>query len=145
MEIFTLLENLEEILDAGAKVPFSSKVVVDKDEIQDLIEDIRLKLPEELKHAKWVKEERQNIIMAAQKDAEDIRKEAENQIISMINEHEITRQAQNKKDEIIESANTVAREISTGTTEYADGILERLEDILKETLQVVHSNRKELR
>lgn len=145
MEIFTLLENLEEILDAGTKVPLTSKVVVDKDEIQDLIEDIRLKLPEELKHAKWVKEERQNIIMAAQKDAEDIKREAENQIISMINEHEITRQAQMKKEEIIESANTVARDISTGTTEYADAILERLEEILQETLQVVHGNRKELR
>ncbi len=145
MEIFTLLENLEEILDAGTKLPLSSKVVVDKDEIQDIIEDIRLKLPEELKQAKWVREERQSIIMGAQKDAEDIRKEAENQIISMINEHEITKLAQVKKDEIMESANTVAREISAGTTEYADGILERLEDILKETLQVVHSNRKELR
>ncbi|MEG0073360.1 MAG: ATPase [Clostridia bacterium] len=145
MEIFTLLENLEELLDAGSKVPFSSKVVVDKDELQDLLEDIRLKLPDELKQAKWVKEERQRIIMDAQKEAEEIRKEAEAQIISMINEHEITRQAQAKKDEIIESANTVARQISTGTTEYADEILERLEQILKETLQVVHGNRKELR
>ena len=145
MEIFTLLENLEEILDAGTKLPLSSKVVVDKEEIQDLIEDIRLNLPEELKQAKWVKEERQNIIMGAQKDAEDIRKEAENQIISMINEHEITKQAQLKRENIIENANSVDRQIRAGSTEYADTILENLEGILQETLQVVHNNRKELR
>ena len=43
MEIFTLLENLEEILEAGTKVPFSTKVMVDAEELREIIEDIRLK------------------------------------------------------------------------------------------------------
>lgn len=145
MEIFTLLENLEDILDAGTKVPFSSKVMVDREELQEILEDIRLKLPDELKQAKWVKEERQRIIQDAQKEALDIKKDAESQIITMIDDHEITRQAYAQKEEIVENANRVSKEISMGTKEYADEILERLEDILKETLQVVHGNRKELR
>ena len=145
MEIFTLLENLEDLLANGAKVPFSSKVMVDSEEVGEILEEIRLKLPDELKQAKWVKEERQRIIQDANKEAEDIVREAETKIISMIDDHEITRQAMAQKEEIIESANKVSKEISMGTREYADALLERLEEILNETLTVIHNNRKELK
>ena len=56
MEILTQLENLEELLENGSKVPFSTKVMVDIDEVREIIEDIRLKLPDEIKQTKWVKE-----------------------------------------------------------------------------------------
>ena len=68
MEIFTLLETLEDLLERSRGVPFSSKVIVDKEEMLDLIKEIRLKLPDELKQAKWVKEERQRILVEAQKE-----------------------------------------------------------------------------
>ena len=145
MEIFTLLENLEDLVETGSKVPFSSKVMVDADELREILEEIRLKLPDELKQAKWVKEERQRIIQDANKEAEDIVREAETKIISMIDDHEITRQALAQKEEIIESANKVSKEISMGTREYADALLERLEEILNETLGVIKNNRKELK
>lgn len=145
MEIFTLLENLEELVESGTKVPLSSKVLVDKDELAEILEEIRMKLPDELKQAKWVKEERQRIIMDAKKEADQIVKETETKIISLVDDHEITRQALAQKEEIIESADKVAREITTGTREYADALLERLEEILRETLDVVKNNRKELK
>lgn len=145
MEIFTLLENLEDLLDNGTKMPFSSKVAVDRDELQEIIENIRLKLPEELKQAKWVKEERQRIIGDAQKEADDLVKEAQSKITSMVDENVITKQALEQKEEIIDNANKVAKEISVGTRDYADALLEKVEDILKQTLQVVHDNRKELK
>ena len=75
MEIFTLLETLEEMLEQGKKVPFTDKVVVDKEAILEIIKEIRLKLPDELKQAKWVKEERQRILSEAQKEANDIVKD----------------------------------------------------------------------
>ena len=50
MEIFTLLETLEDMLEKSRAVPFSSKCIVDKEEILDIIKEVRLKLPEELKH-----------------------------------------------------------------------------------------------
>lgn len=145
MEIFTLLENLDELLEQGTKVPFSTKILVDRDELKEILEEIRINLPEELKQAKWVKDERQRIIMDAQKEAENIIKETENKIISLVDDHEITRQALAQKEEIIESADKVAKEISSGTREYADALLERLEEVLRETLEVIHNNRKEIK
>ena len=145
MEIFTLLETIEEILENSKSIPFSTKAVVDKEEMLDIVKEIRLKLPEELKQAKWVKEERQRILVEAQKEADDIVKEAENRIISMIDEHEITRKAYEQKAEIIETANEMSREISKGTKDYADGILSNIEVALQQALETIQNNRRELK
>ncbi|MFR0823017.1 MAG: ATPase [Clostridia bacterium] len=144
MEIFTLLETIEEMLESSKNVPFTAKGIIDKEEMLDLIKEIRLKLPDELKQAKWVKEERQRILVEAQKEADDIVKEAENRIISMIDEHEITRKAYEQKAEIIETANEMSREISKGTKDYADNILQGIEVALQDALQIIQNNRKEL-
>ncbi|MFR2534281.1 MAG: ATPase [Clostridia bacterium] len=144
MEIFTLLETIEEMLESSKGLPFTAKAIIDKEEMLDLIKEIRLKLPDELKQAKWVKEERQRILVEAQKEADDIVKEAENRIISMIDEHEITRKAYEQKAEIIETANEMSREISKGTKDYADNILQGIEVALQDALQIIQNNRKEL-
>lgn len=145
MEIFTLLENIEDILEKSKNVPFSNKTMVDKEEILEIISELRLKLPEELKQAKWIKEERQRILVEAQKEADDIVKEAENRIISMIDEHEITKKAYEKKAEIIETANEMSREISKGTKDYADNVLNGIEVALQEALKIIQNNRSELK
>ena len=145
MEIFTLLETLEDIMEKSRNVPFSNKCVIDKEEVLEIIKEVRLKLPDELKQAKWVKEERQRILIEAQNEADDIIKEAENRIISMIDEHEITRKAYEKKVEIIETANEMSREIKSGTEEYADGVLAGIEVALEDALKVIKNNRKELK
>ena len=103
MEIFTFLETLEDMLEKSKTVPFTNKSIVDKDEMIEIIQEIRIKLPDELKQAKWVKEERQRILLEAEKEADTVVKEAENRIISMIDEHEITRKAYDQKNEIIET------------------------------------------
>ena len=145
MEIFTLLETLEDMLDKSRGIPFSSKCIVNKEDILDIIKEIRIKLPDELKQAKWIKEERQRILVEAQNEADDIIKEAENRIISMIDEHEITKKAYEKKVEIIDTANEMSREIKSGTEEYADSVLAGIEVALEDALKVIKNNRKELK
>jgi hypothetical protein len=159
MEIFTLLETLEDILENSKTLPFSDKSIIEKEQFLDIIKEIRLKLPEELKQAKWIKEERERIIAEAQKDADDIVREAENRIISMIDEHEITKKAYDKKTEIIADANEMYREITKGTNDYVDGILANIENNMLElgkslsnvemtiqnAVETIQNNRKELK
>jgi len=152
MEIFTLLETLEDIMEKSKTLPFTEKGIVEKDEVLEIIKEIRLKLPDELKQAKWIKEERGRILQEAQKEADDVVKEAENRIIAMIDEHEITKKAYEQKAEIIETANEMSREISKGTKEYADGILENLETAvtavsvtMNDVMKTIDNNRKELK
>ena len=63
----------------------------------------------------------------------------------MIDEHEITRKAYEQKAQIIETANEMSREISKGTKDYADNILEKVEGVLQEALRTIENNRKELK
>lgn len=145
MEIFTLLDTLEDLIENAKKVPFSEKLIVEREEFLDLIKEIRLKLPDELKQAKWVKEERERILTEAQKEADDVVKEAENRIISMIDEHEITKKAYEQKNQIMSAANESSRQITQGAREYADSILENLAKSLEKTLKEIEDDRKELK
>lgn len=145
MEIFALLEALEELVENSKKLPLSSKIVVDKEELNELIEDIRLKLPDDLRQAKKIKDERLDILNDAKGKAEQMLKDAEVKIIQMVDEHVITQKAVMQKDEIVNSANKASQEISIGTRTYADNILEKVEAVLIEELETIKKNREELK
>ena len=140
MDLLELIDTLEEAIERSASIPLSGKSLVDKDELLDLIEESRLKMPEDLKQAKWVKEERQRILHEAQKEANTIVKSAEDKLISMINEHEITQQAQEKAEEIIENAKNTAKEIRVGVRQYSNDILAALEDVVDEIKGRLHKS-----
>ena len=155
MDILSLLDELIQLLEGASSVPFSKKVMIEKDVVEEIVNEIKLKIPDELKQARWVKEERQRILQDAQKEANDLIKEAENKIIGMIDEHEITKKAIEKRDEMLDaaqkdsndlrtSAEKYKRDLISATREHADSILEDLENLLKENLDMVRNNRKEL-
>ena len=93
MEIFELISRFEEILENAKSMPFSDKILIDGEEAGDLLQEIKLKLPDEIKQAKWVREEREKILVEAHNEADEVVKEAENRIIAMIDEHGITKKA----------------------------------------------------
>ena len=145
MEILSILETLEDVVEKSVNIPIMGKCLIDKEEILEIIKEIRLKLPDDIKQAKWVKEERQRILLEAQKEANNIIKDAENKITSLVDEHEITKKAYEQANEIVSNAQKNAREIRMGTREYADSLLNKVEEILKETIEVIHVNREELK
>lgn len=145
MEILSILETLEDLVEKSVSVPFSGKCLVDKEEILEIVKELRLKLPDDIKQAKWVKEERQRILLDAQKEAANMVKDAESKIASMVDEHEITQKAYEQANEIVAAAQKNAREIRLGTKEYADNILNRVEEILTDTIEVIRTNREELK
>lgn len=145
MEILAILETLEDVVEKSMSVPFSGRCMIDREEVLEIIKEIRLKLPDDIKQAKWVKEERQRILLEAQKEANNIIKDAENKIASLVDEHEITKQAYEQANEIVSNAQKNAREIRLGTREYADSVLNKVEEILGDTINVIRANRTELK
>lgn len=145
MEIFKLLDTLEDLINDGRKIPLSDKCIVNQNDILEIIQEIRKNLPEELKQAKWVKEERERILNEAKKEADGMVKDAENKTIFMIDEHEITKKAYEQKNQIVSQANESSREITQGAREYADNILANLSETLEKTLKEIETNRKELK
>lgn len=145
MEILTILETLEDLVEKSTNVPFSGKCLIDREEVLEIVKEMRLKLPDDIKQAKWVKEERQRILLEAQKEANNILKDAENKIASLVDEHEITKKAYEQANEILASAQKNAREVRLGAREYADSVLNKVEEILTDAADVIKSNRDELK
>ncbi|MBD9009128.1 MAG: ATPase [Clostridiales bacterium] len=152
MDGLELLDELEEVIAQGASVPFSGRCILERDELMDIVQDLKLKLPDDLKQAKWIKEDRQRILNEAQTEADDIIKAANEKGISMINEHEITQQAMEQARQIIDKAKAEAKEIIDSSYNYADRLLETVEKVsvssmkeLEQCISIVRSNRSELR
>ena len=143
MEVLNSIEKAEDLIEKGWNI--FGAAIVNKNEILEILKEIRVKLPDEIKQAKWIKEERQRILLEAQKEAEMIVKEAENRIVSMVDENEITRKAYDQANETIINAQKTAREIKQGSLEYADDVLAKLEENLKDVYLVLHKNREELK
>ena len=132
MAIEEILVNMEEVLENAKSMPFSDKVVVDREELFDLITDIRLKMPNEIEQSKWVLDEKSRILEDAKRDAELKIKEAEEERDKLINESEITRRACTQAEEIVSEAKKVARDMRMGAKEYADDLLMQLEEQMKQ-------------
>ncbi len=128
LEIEDILANMEDLLEHGKSVPFSDKTMIDREEMFDLITDVRLKLPTEIERSKWVLDEKNRILVDAQHEAEEKIHEAEEERERMINEHEVTRKAYAQAEEIVENAKKVSKELRMGAKEYADDLLMQIEE-----------------
>ena len=152
MDALELLDELEDIIDKGASVPFSGRCILDKEELLDVLQEIKLKLPDDLKQTKWIKEERQRILQEAQTESDNLIKSAEDKIIAMVNENEITKKAIVQGNQIIENARQNAQQISDSSYNYADNLLETVEKVvmssmkdLEQCINIVRTNRSDMR
>jgi vacuolar-type H+-ATPase subunit H len=145
VEIINLIDMLEEIVSNGGKVPFSNKITVDKDEILSVLNEMRMRLPGDIKMAMGVMEDKQKILMQAQKAANDIIAEAETQRDSMVEEHKITQLATEQAQETVETAQRKAKEMRIGARDYVDSMLQEFEQYLQEKVSEIEENRRSLK
>ncbi|MBE7025731.1 MAG: ATPase [Ruminococcaceae bacterium] len=145
MEIFDVIDQLEDLIESSFTWPIFHKTMIDKEDFMELISDIRLRLPEDLKKAKWVTEQRTSIIEEAHKEAADIIRSAEEQKQQLVNEHEITKKAYDQANEVLANAQKNAREIRLGARQYADDVLAGIEGRLGNLAAEIQAGREELR
>lgn len=137
-EIMYLLDQMEDLLDEGKSSFLSGKVSINREQALEYIKDIRLKLPTELQQAVWIVEERNKILAEAQTEAQLVIQEAQETLQEMVDQHEITKYAQDQAQYIMESVRKDAREVYLGSIEYANERMKEVELRLKATLEVVH-------
>ena len=141
MDIMEIINLMEESIEKASVVPLSGKILIDKEEILDFIQEMRLSYPDEVKDAKWVKEERQKILNEAEGRADSMLKTAEAKMIHMVDESEIMRQAQEKADAMLEDATNQATKLRTDSDQYADDVLGDVERRLEMLLKKVSDDR----
>jgi cell division septum initiation protein DivIVA len=128
VDVLYLLDQLEEVLGAGSRVPLTSRTLVDEPEILDIIDQIRLSIPEEIKAAKRLTEERDQMIADARAEADRILRDADAQVSERLGEHHLVRSAEARaadiQDRAIEQAAAIRREADA----YAHRVLLKLRD-----------------
>ncbi|MBQ9993448.1 MAG: ATPase [Clostridia bacterium] len=146
VSIEELLEEMDEIFDKATVLPLSGgKAMVNADRVRELIDDIRLHLPQEIRQARAVAAERNDIIADARKEAESITRKAEDRARNMVAQEEIVRRATIQANEMIAQAQTKAREIRRGATDYAENMMRTTEDIISQKLTELRQARQNLR
>ena len=145
MDVLEILDEMEETLNNSKTIPMMNKTMIDRDEFLKMVQDMRLSLPDNIKNAEWVANHKQEILMEAQKQSDVILSEAEKKIKLMVDENEIAKMAKTEADNIKTSAQKNAKEIRLGSKEYADAIMEKLENDLANLMDTVKKNRDELK
>lgn len=142
MEVIKLLEYLQEIFETSSKLPVTGKILVDKKEVINIVEQITNYLPDEFKKAQWIVEEKERILGEALEETSTMKKESIDMIKRQIENHDITKDAMLRAEEIIASAQRDAKSMRLGARNYADEILTQLEKQITERGQVMISNLK---
>ena len=145
MDLLSALNELEELVETSSKVPFTRKVMVEEERLLDLLDRIRTTMPEEIRQAKWIIQEREKVLGDSQKEAMRILDDVQKQIERKADDSEVVRQAKIVAEEIIAKAESVAREMREGAKGYADDILGNLQDSLGKINSQIEQGRSELR
>ena len=127
MDVIKLLDYLEETLETSTKVPMTGKVIINKKEFLEILEQVINSLPDEFKKAQWVFQEKDRILSDAIKEAESIKNENLLLLKREIENHDISKEARNRADEIIAESQKNAKMMRIGARDYADEILSQLE------------------
>jgi cell division septum initiation protein DivIVA len=144
MDIMALIDRIEELIDTGRSLPFGSTKLVDPDKVYEIIDEIRAQFPDELKQARWIVKERQEMLEEAEKEANRILEDARERAHSIASEQEIVKMSEQQAAAILDDARNKEREIRLGAEDYADEMLANLEVNLGKLLTAVQRGRDRL-
>ena len=146
MNIDDILDQMDEMLDRAWNLHLTGgRCVVDAEKVRDLIDDIRLNLPTEIKQAKQIVADRTDIISVAKAEAESIVRKAEDHAKALVEQEEITKQAHARATEILAQAQTKSREMKQASQEFAETMLKSTEETLAKALGDVRTTYQALK
>jgi cell division septum initiation protein DivIVA len=145
MDILHLVDRLEELLNQGRHILLTSNVIVDENKMLDLIDQMRVAIPEEVKKAQQLLTQRDRVIAQAQEEANRTLSIARERSDQMVDRESISAAAQSRSDQIIQSAKAEAENIRRDADHYIIDSLTRLEVELDRTLNQVRNGIRTLR
>lgn len=137
MDIQFLVERLEAMVVNARKVPMTSQVILEQATVLDLIDQLRVAIPEEVRQARRVNQESDRVLAKAREEAEQIIGAAQEQAALLLQDQSILREAETKAQEMLDRASAKSDETMRGADEYAADVLVRLESDLVKTLSIV--------
>ena len=139
MDILHLVDRLEQLVNEGRRLPLSNKVMMDEQKIWDLIDQMRISVPEEVKKAKRTNQERDRIIAQAHEEAARLVDLKREEASALVGEHELTKAAEARAATVVERAQRDAESLRADADEYVFQVLSGLADRLERALTEVRN------
>ncbi|MCI6610195.1 MAG: ATPase [Ezakiella sp.] len=144
MDVLEIIDSIEDLVEGAKPAFFSNKVAVGRDEILDLLSELRLKLPDDIKQATWIKSERERILNEARLDADKVVNDAKVELGKLLSEESVLIEAKKEAAEIINSAMDKSVSISLGSIDYTDKVLTSTQENLNKVIDTLNDNRRQL-
>lgn len=141
-----ILDELDEILDRAKPVPFGGgRYFADVDRLRELVNDVRLNMPHEIKEARLVAFDRERILNEAKAKSESIISQAEKRAAAIVSESEIVRESRKMAADYLKKAQNNANEIKRSANEYVDNLMNNTEKFMNVSLQEVRKQKQFIR
>ena len=144
MDVLVLIDRLDDLVHNAKAVPLSDQVRIDREEIFDLLDQMRATIPEEVKQARWIVKERQEMLGEAKREADRLLAAAREQAMREASRTEIVKIAERQAQDIVEKARRTAWDTKLEIDDWADGILATLDTNLDRFLSSVRRGRERL-
>jgi vacuolar-type H+-ATPase subunit H len=144
MDVLVLIDKLDDIIHNARSVPLTDSVMIDREEMYDILDQMRSTIPEEIKQARWIVKERQEMLAEAKQEAERMLTEAQERADRLASETEVVRLAERNAQQTMEDARERERETRLGAEDYADEVLGNLEINLEKFIGAVRRGRERL-
>jgi len=144
VDILDLLDQLEEVLGAGSHLPLTSRTLVDEQEILDILDQIRVSIPDEIKAARRVTQEREQVLADARAEADRLLRAADARVADRLADHHLVRAAESRAADIEERAHEEAERMRRETDAYAQRVLEKLREQISQVASSVERGLQEL-
>ena len=142
----SILDMMTELLEGAWSIPLSGgKSAIETERFHEMIQDIRLRLPEEIAKAREIVNDRRTILDDAKKEADMVIRLAEDRAKKLVDHDEIVKQAQMRANEILSAAQLQVRELKKATGEYVDSVLQQTEEQLSKSLTDVRTKRNAIK
>jgi len=139
-----LLRRAVDIIATAPTMPLSSSPRIDRDEIIELLEESLHRLPEEMRHARWMIKERQEFVAKTRREADELLEAARVQAERMVQRTEVVRAAEQRARQINEAAEADARRLRHETEDFLDQRLASFEILLDRLSKTVQAGRTRL-
>ncbi|HET6445167.1 MAG TPA: ATPase [candidate division Zixibacteria bacterium] len=144
MDIQHLIDRLEQVLAESRRIPLSANLIVDEDRLFNIIDQMRVSIPEEVKRANRVEAEKDRILAQAHEEGDRIRELAKHEATDLVRRDTVMVSAQQRADTILERARRDAEMIRQDSDVYALDVLAKLEEDLLRSLSVIRNGMRKL-
>jgi F0F1-type ATP synthase membrane subunit b/b' len=139
MDILHLVDRLEELFNKSHAIPLTHNVIVDEDKFLDIIDQMRISVPEEVKKAQEVFTKKDRVMAQAQEEANRTLALARDKADDLIDKEALVSDAKRRADQIVEQARVEAENIKAGADNYAQESLLNLEHAMEQLLTQVRN------